>query len=112
MKLLFDENLSFRLVEGLSDEFPGSTHVRVVGLSSADDRSVWDFASRNEFIIVSKDSDFHQLSFLLGPPPKVVWLKMGNADTQTIEALLKSRKNDLTAFESDEKSAFLILSLP
>jgi len=108
VKLLFDENLSFRLVEGLSNEFPGSTHVRVVGLSSADDRSVWEFARRNDFIIVSKDSDFHQLSFLLGPPPKVVWVRIGNANTLTIEVLLRSRKNNLTAFESDHNAAFLI----
>lgn len=75
MKLLFDENLSNRLFEALSKEFPGSTHVREVGLASADDRSVWEFARGNGFIIVSKDSDFHQLSFLLGPPPKVAWVR-------------------------------------
>jgi len=110
VKLLFDENISFRLVERLSIQFPGSTHVRAVGLSSGDDRSVWEFAHRNDFILVSKDSDFHQLSFLLGPPPKVVWVRIGNATTRRIEALLRSRKSDLMAFESDRDAAFLILS--
>jgi len=110
VKLLFDENLSSRLVEALSGEFPGSTHVRKVGLRSADDRSVWEFAQQNDFIIVSKDSDFHQLSFLLGPPPKVVWIRIGNVDTQTLEAILRSRRDEVIAFESDEKAAFLILA--
>jgi predicted nuclease of predicted toxin-antitoxin system len=109
VKLLFDENLSFRLVEGLNREFPGSTHVGMVGLSSADDRSVWEFADRNSFIIVSKDSDFHQLSFVLGPQPKVVWVKVGNAHTETVEALLRSRKEEVIAFGKDENTAFLIL---
>jgi predicted nuclease of predicted toxin-antitoxin system len=109
VKLLFDENLSNRLFEALSKEFPGSTHVREVGLASADDRSVWEFARGNGFIIVSKDSDFHQLSFLLGPPPKVVWVRIGNADTPMIEALLRSRRDEIAEFESDQKAAFLIL---
>jgi len=109
VKLLFDENLSPHLVEALSGEFPGSTHVRDVGLQSADDWTVWDFAKANHFIVVSKDSDFHQLSFLLGPPPKVVWVKVGNADTGTIESLLRSRRIQIEEFDSEEGAAFLIL---
>ena len=49
------------------------------------------------------------LSFRLGPPPKVVWVRVGNTTTQTIETLLRSRKDRLTSFEADEKAAFLIL---
>jgi predicted nuclease of predicted toxin-antitoxin system len=109
VKLLFDENLSPRLVDALSKEFPKSTHVRDVGLKSADDRSVWQFAKANHFIIVSKDSDFHQLSFLLGPPPKVVWVRVGNADTPAIGALLRSRKDQIEEFESESEAAFLFL---
>jgi predicted nuclease of predicted toxin-antitoxin system len=74
MKLLFDHNLSFRLVPALGQSFPGSMHVRDLGLSTADDFAIWDYARQNGFAIVSKDSDFFHRSMLLGHPPKVVWI--------------------------------------
>ena len=73
MKLLFDENLSPRLVDLLLIVFPESSHVRNVGLAKAADDRVWSYAQEHGFVIVSKDSDFDQRSFVLGAPPKVVW---------------------------------------
>ena len=71
MRLLFDENLSPQLVRLVADLFPDSLHVRDVGLKSADDPLVWQYAKENHLIIVSKDSDLHQRSFVLGHPPKL-----------------------------------------
>lgn len=68
MKLLFDENLSPKLVQRLSSIFPESIHVDRVGLGSEDDNDVWDYARISEFTIVSKDSDFHEKSLLKGYP--------------------------------------------
>ncbi len=82
MKLLFDENLSDRLVDRLADLFPGSRHVKELGLEQRDDLVVWQHARDHGFVIVTKDGDFHQLSFLLGSPPKVVWLRLGNCTTK------------------------------
>ena len=70
MKLLFDQNLSHRLVKSLALEFPQSAHVRHVGLEKAPDGPVWDYAKQHGFVIVSKDSDVHQRSFLYGSPAK------------------------------------------
>jgi len=64
VKLLLDENLPHRLVSTLVAEFPGSSHVSEVGLSSSSDEELWRYASEHGFTIVSKDSDFHQMSFL------------------------------------------------
>ena len=64
MKLLFDENLSPRLPTLLDDVFPQSAHVDRVGLGSAPDSSVWEYAKANGYLIVSKDSDFHESSLL------------------------------------------------
>ncbi len=74
MKLLFDEKLSPTLVVEVADVFQGSVHVRDVGLKSAADRRVWDYAVEMGFAIVTKDADFRQRSFLFGPPPKLVKL--------------------------------------
>jgi len=77
VKLLFDQNLSRHLVGQLSDEYPDSRHVVEVGLDTATDNEIWAFAGEHGYMIVSKDSDFRQLAFLNGPPPKAVWLQLG-----------------------------------
>jgi predicted nuclease of predicted toxin-antitoxin system len=110
VKLLFDQNISHRLVESLSDVYPGCSHVRSAGIERAEDEAVWAFARNQGFTIVSKDSDFHQRSFLYGPPPKVIWLKVGNCSTESIEQLLRRSAPDLRKFGDDADHAFLILS--
>ena len=110
MNLLFDQNLSHRLVQLLADIFPNSKHVRNVGLGRANDDAVWQYAAAQSFIIVSKDSDFHQLSFLRGHPPKVVWIRRGNCSTDEIESLLREHEADLHIFEQDADASFLVLS--
>lgn len=110
MKLLFDQNLSRRLVSLLANEFPDSIHVTDVGLDSASDREIWGYAAEHGFIIASKDSDFRQLAFLYGPPPKSVWLRMGNVTTQEILAVLRNRREDIARFEDADEEAFIVLS--
>lgn len=106
MKLLFDENLSHKLVGLLADLFPGSVHVRDIGLKAADDTDVWSYASENRFIIVSKDSDMHQRSFLFGYPPKVIWIRLGNCATSEIEEIIRREYGTILIFEEDNYAAF------
>jgi predicted nuclease of predicted toxin-antitoxin system len=110
MKLLFDENLSPRLVGLLAGEFPGSEHVRNVGLAAAPDPVVWSYAATQGLVIVSKDSDFQHRALLLGHPPKVVWVRLGNCSTAAVAALLLARKADLLAFEADPTASLLAVS--
>ena len=109
MKLLFDHNLSHKLVGRLADVFPGSEHVRNLDLHRADDAQIWEYAPVNALVIVSKDEDFHQLSFLHGPPPKVVWVRLGSCTTSDIEHLQRRSRADLSQFDADETGAFLIV---
>lgn len=110
MKLLLDENLSPDLVKLLHTEYPHSVHVRGVGLEAAQDDEVWRYAREHNFVIVSKDSDFRQRSFLFGHPPKVVGVGLGNCSTHAIETLLRARRAHLEAFAIDLDSAFLMLA--
>ena len=110
MKLLFDQNLSHRLVTLLASEFPGSEHVRLVGLATAPDPAVWSYAAAQGLVIASKDSDFQHRALLLGHPPKVVWIRLGNCSTAAVAALLRSRQADLLAFEADPIASLLALS--
>ena len=109
MRLLFDQNLSPRLMALLADLYGGSTHVRNEGLATAGDDTVWEYAGRRGFVIVSKDADFHQRSFLLGAPPKVIWIQRGNCATEEIAVLLRDRHADVLAFAEDETASFLAL---
>lgn len=111
MRLLFDENLSYQLVARLAATFPGSAHVDGLGLHGQPDHTVWRFASDHGFVIVSKDDDFRQLSFLHGHPPKVVWLVVGNTGTALIADLLSRHQGMLAAFAADPDDALLVLTM-
>jgi predicted nuclease of predicted toxin-antitoxin system len=110
MKLLFDGNLSHKLVWLLADLFPDSIHVQDVGLETADDSVVWDYAKDNDLMIVSKDSDMHQRSFVFGHPPKIIWVRLGNCSTAGIETLLRRNFAAVKTFYEDLYASFLSLS--
>ena len=110
MKLLFDQNLSYKLALSLADLFPDSTHVREVHLQEADDLVVWESAKQHGFMIVSKDSDFHQRSFVFGFPPKVIWVQLGNCTTTEVEQLIRKDFDAIKGFYENTEAAFLVLS--
>ena len=110
MTFLFDENLSPQLCDRLADLYPASRHVRDVGLERGDDAVVWRYALEHGLAIVSKDADYHQLSFLYGPPPKVIWIRLGNCSTDRAAALLRERATEIRTFLIDHQAAFLALA--
>ena len=107
MKLLFDQNLSFKLCQAIADLFPGSSQVRLLGMAEADDTIVWQHAKANAFALVTQDSDFADMAALYGSPPKVIWLRCGNQPTQTVEKLLRDLAQSITAFEQDTTATCL-----
>lgn len=111
MKLLLDHNLPPYLIGTLADICPGSAHVRSVGLDRADDEPVWLYAQEHGYAIISKDTDFYQLSVLRGHPPKVIWLRCGNCSTKEIEHILKKHLGAIKHFERDNEISFLMLGI-
>ena len=107
MKLLFDQNLSFKLCQRLEDLFPNSGQVRRLNLDEADDREIWNHAKANGFVLVSQDSDFADMAALYGPPPKVIWLRCGNQPTDVVEKLLRDHAEAIAAFGTDASAACL-----
>lgn len=107
MKLHFDNHLSHRLIERLNDVFPGSSHVLLEGLDESDDKEIWAFASEHDFTIVTKDSDFNDLSILRGHPPKVIWLRVGNCRFSDIEAIIRNRVESILGFTDDPNVGIL-----
>ena len=111
MRLLFDANLSRRLIGTLAAEFPQSAHASAIGANPGDDE-IWRHAKTHDLVIVSKDSDFYRMSMVWGAPPKVIWLRVGNAGTAAVAALLKSRNKDIETFVTDPTTSLLIVGGP
>jgi predicted nuclease of predicted toxin-antitoxin system len=107
--LLFDQNLSPRLVDRLADLYPNSVHVFMVGLSTALDVEIWEYARANDLMIVTKDADFSELGLLRGFPPKVIWIRRGNCSTAEIEALLRESFDAIEAMSADPHTGTLML---
>jgi predicted nuclease of predicted toxin-antitoxin system len=111
VKLLLDENLSPRLADLLRDVFPDLWHVQSVGLQDHPDQEIWEYARDRGMMILSKDNDFRQLSFLHGPPPKVAWLAVGNAGTPVIAAFIRAQSKVIRDFSASEDEGLLVLEL-
>ena len=109
MKLLFDHNLSPKLVGRLADLFPKSAHVFPLNLYNVPDKQVWDHARDNGFVMVSKDADFNELSLLHGYPPKLIWLRIGNCTTEEIEQLLRANFEAIEAMNANAQAGVLSL---
>ncbi|MBK6749638.1 MAG: DUF5615 family PIN-like protein [Acidobacteria bacterium] len=101
MKLLFDHNLSPKLVKALEDLFPGSDRYPL-GMDQAEDTEIWEFAKDRNFVLVTRDADFGDLSVLRGFPPNVVWIRRGNCKTKDIEKILRQNSDIINLLEVDE----------
>ena len=108
MRLLFDQNLSDRLPLRLNDLYADALHIAMVGLERASDEEVWQYA-RDHDCIVTKDSDFRDLSLLHSFPPRVVWLRIGNCSSLEIEQLLRRSHSTIAAFASEATTGLLTL---
>lgn len=109
MKLLFDQNLSPKLVRLLADLYPDSNHAYHVGIDRVDDQQMRDYARREDYVIVTKDSDFSDLCILLGFPPKVIWIRRGNCSTATIDSMLRDHNLEIEELGRDEIMGILTL---
>ena len=98
MRLLFDQNISYRIIALLEHDFPNCAQVKSLGLQDKTDREIWTFAKANDFAIVTFDADFFDFASLHGHPPKIIWLRIGNTATGQIASYLIQQKESINAF--------------
>lgn len=106
MKLLFDANLSPDLVREFAPAYPGSIHVFSLGLEESD-TAIWQYALENDFIIISKDSDFYHRSQANKKTPKIIWLRCGNASTSDVAQMI--RQSTIEVFYNDESKSCMVI---
>ena len=102
MKILFDENLSYRVVRELQLSWPECRSLAEVGLKQASDTEIWNFAKKNGFAIATYDEDFLDLLAIRGGPPKIIYLRLQNATRNELHAAIKRNAGSLEAFLKTE----------
>jgi len=103
MKLLLDQNLSHRLVKSLNEFYPGSNQVALLNMGDADDKAIWEYAKESDYVIVTQDADFQELSMLLGGPPQIIWLTCGNQRKAVVlDKLISQREKIENAFKDPQ----------
>ena len=107
MKLLLDENISFRVLRSIIPVFPGSIHVSKEGSNVKEDQEIFDFAKGNEFTILTFDEDFYDLQLLKGHPPKIIWLRFGNSNNLKIVNKLIENQPTIVSFLSNPEVGIL-----
>jgi predicted nuclease of predicted toxin-antitoxin system len=112
LKLLFDANLSPKLVPRLADLFPDLAHVTDTGLAQfTPDVVIWDHAGQNGFTIVTADADFVQTVQERGAPPKVIRIEKCDFRTSEVENVLRRNAIRIAEFERSDLG-LLVLRKP
>lgn len=102
MRLLFDQNLSHRLVALLEDVFPDSLHVRQLNLHESDDEVIWEYARMHDLVIVTQDSDYADWNKIRGAPPHLIWLRCGNTSVTGIHHKIRGAVERIVLMENKE----------
>ena len=108
MTLLFDNNLSSKLPELLSDVFPDSVHVTEIGMQNSQDIDIWKYAKEKNLTIVTKDKDFYYLNSAFGSPPKLIWLLLGICKIEDTVNVLRKNQKEILQFTSGDKDLLIL----
>lgn len=111
MRLLFDQNISHRILRFLGSGFAQCTTVKNENLTDFSDKKIWDFARQNSFTIVTLDSDFNDLNSLFGHPPKIIWLRTRNLRTEHIAKILIVQEIEIENFINNPTFGILEITL-
>ena len=102
LRLISDENISWRLKKLLPDwEILPSNEIKTG--KRLTDLMIWQFAKKNNYTILTFDEDFSELQNLYFFPPKIIWLRIGNASTVEIADVLVKLKYEIEKFIQDEE---------
>lgn len=90
MKLLLDQGLPRTTIKHLAVAGIVAEHVADLGMSAADDDVILDAAVQRNAVVVTFDSDFHQVLAVSGAmSPSVIRIRMERLKGDQIAAILK-----------------------
>ena len=112
MNLLFDQNISFKIIKRIENFLPNSKQVKSLKLENKSDKEIWEYAKKHKYVIVTFDSDFYDFSIIWGSPPKIIWLRTNDQRTETIVSLLKNHVLTINEFIENSEIACLEIIKP
>lgn len=103
MKLLLDQNFSFRIAKHFKNSDLQIIHVNEIFLNNTSDLEIWEYAKTENIVIFTFDADFYDLQLLKGFPPKIIWLRFGNTTRSELITILENHLETIQNFcESDQ----------
>ncbi len=78
-------------------------------MDESEDTEIWQYAKQNDFVLVTRDADFGDLSVLRGFPPNVIWIRRGNCSTKDIEGMLRENYDAIASLGQDEFTGMIPL---
>lgn len=110
MKLLIDNNISYRVAVTLNKSILVCKHVSDFSLdANTEDSAIWNFAKKGGYIILTKDNDFEAMSRLFGCPPKVIQMICGNKRTPEIIRILEKNMGVIKLFDGDDENCLMFI---
>jgi len=92
MNLWLDAQLPPLLAQWLKVQRIGvqATAQRDLGLRDANDALIFERARAEHAVVITKDRDFIRLLDEHGPPPQVIWLRIGNSSNASLQQILST----------------------
>ena len=107
MKLLFDQNISHRILNHIQDILPEAKQLRDLGLENNSEKQIWEYAKKSAYIIVTFDGDFYDFSLVWGHPPKIIWIRTYNQTTKNVGEIIRKYIDKIQDFQNDNDLACL-----
>lgn len=99
LKYLVDENLPYHF-----SIWKGESFVHVADLKlGLKDNDLWDFAKKNNLVIITKDADFSNKIMLSNPPPSVIHVRLGNLKIKELFLFMSKNWQDITTISNSYK---------
>lgn len=89
MRFVVDNQLPAALARFLSSRGIECQHVLDLDLGGAPDAAIWEYASRNDLIVISKDEDFLYLANIPSSKARLIWVRFGNCRTKALLAAME-----------------------
>ena len=113
IRILIDQNISHRIIPKISTTFSAVEHVRNLGLQQASDYEIFLQARGQQFdAILTIDEDFLNLIQVFGSPPKIIWLRLGNCQTDYIASVLVAYREQIESFMLNDELKILQIFKP
>jgi predicted nuclease of predicted toxin-antitoxin system len=103
MKVLIDQNISYRIVPQIESLFDFLTHVKFLGWIDWNDHDIFMTARDQKYdAVITLDEDFNKLLLQHGTPPKIIWIKTGNCSTSKLVEVITTHGQIILDFLSDD----------